>query len=141
MADHRFNGGWTPDGDAPLRITDDYIAIEFDLAEAIRGPEWFVDAACRHKPNDDGEIPPSLLNVFFPENSAQGGNQLAEPRSHCLACPVRAKCLEYGLNEPFGVWGGHSLSQRRRIQSLVKNGSTLEEASRQIDARSRDARR
>jgi hypothetical protein len=31
----------------------------------------------------------------------------------CLACPVRARCLQAGWEEPYGVWGGMTANQRR----------------------------
>ena len=36
----------------------------------------------------------------------------------CQACPVRAECLEYALrhDERFGVWGGMTEQQRRRLR-------------------------
>lgn len=138
----RVNGAWRPDGEKPFIIDDNYIAVEYDLAQAIRGPEWFADANCRTRFEDDEEAAArNHINVFFPEPNRPGSNHLAEPRQMCLSCAVRYQCLEYGLAEPYGVWGGHSPSQRRRISAAVKNGSTLENASREIDARSRDARR
>lgn len=112
------------------------ILIEFDLAKAMEKPWWFPDAACRPPSPDEPNT-----NTFFPEANTHGGGHLTKPRQMCLNCVVRYECLEYGLNEPFGVWGGHSPSQRRRIQGLVKSGSSLENASQQIDARSRDGRR
>lgn len=118
-------------------IHNERIYIEHDLAEAMRQPDWFEDALCR-----GSEIKGQYIEVMFPEsNSGHGANHLANARKICLSCPVRYDCLEYGLNEDFGVWGGHSLTQRKRITSLVKNGSSLLEASQQIDLRSRDARR
>ena len=112
----------------------DVIYVEFDLVKAILGPPWKLDAACKTPDN-------SLVDMFYPESGTHGGNHLIAPRKLCLNCPVRYDCLEYGLDEPYGVWGGHSLSQRRRIQAMMKKGSSLLEASQQIDARSRDGRR
>jgi len=112
------------------------IPIEYDLAEAMRSPSWFDEAICRNS-----EIKAQYLDTFFPEsNTGHGANHLAQARKLCLKCPVRYECLEFGLEEPFGVWGGHSITQRKRISSVVKKGSSLLEASQQIDARSRDAR-
>jgi WhiB family redox-sensing transcriptional regulator len=36
----------------------------------------------------------------------------------CLGCVVRGECLQYALDtrEPFGVWGGMSEKQRRRLR-------------------------
>ena len=123
----------------------DVIYIDQRLAERIRKPEWFSRASCRewerYKGDPDKGIPHAVpADIFFPEPTGNGGNHLAPARRICLECPVRMNCLEYGLNEAYGVWGGHSPSQRRKINSLVKKGSSLLEASRLIDQRSRDAR-
>jgi WhiB family transcriptional regulator, redox-sensing transcriptional regulator len=114
-------------------LPPDLIPIDFDLATAMQRPAWFVDANCK---TEDA----SHLELFYPETGTHGGNHLAPARKICMKCPVRYECLEYGLDEPWGVWGGHSPSQRRKLSSLVKKGSSLIEASEAIDARSRDAR-
>ena len=121
------------------------IYIGADLANAIRKPDWWNKAACRNPDLYRGEPeiglePIKPADIFFPEPTSNGGNHLAPARRICKECPVRYKCLESGIDEQFGIWGGHSPSQRRKITSLVKKGCTLEEASRRIDARSRDAR-
>lgn len=111
-----------------------YENIALDIFLALRVPEWHRGAICI---TPDG----SLVDTFYPDsNAGHGYNHLVAPRKMCLVCPVRYKCLKDGIDEPFGVWGGHSPSQRRRISSLMKKGSTLEEASQSIDLRSRDAR-
>jgi len=110
------------------------IYLELDLVRAFLGPAWKADGACR-TPNAEH------LDTFYPEAGTHGGNHLVAPRKLCLQCPVRYECLDYGIDEPFGVWGGHSPSQRRRISAMVKKGSSLLEASQQIDLRSRDGRR
>ena len=114
-------------------LPSDAILIEFDLAKALQRPWWFSMSQCR---TEDA----SNLDLFYPETGTHGGNHLAPARKICTECAVRYECLEYGLDEPWGVWGGHSPSQRRKLSSLVKKGSSLIEASEAIDARSRDGR-
>jgi WhiB family redox-sensing transcriptional regulator len=114
---------------------EDIIPIEYDLFKAIVRPEWFEQSLCRDVPEA------SNVELFYPERAnTPGGKHLIPARKLCLKCPVRYECLEYGLEDQFGIWGGHSLSQRRRIIVSVKSGSSLIEASQAIDARSRDAR-
>jgi WhiB family redox-sensing transcriptional regulator len=50
---------------------------------------------------------------FYPEQ----GDQADEPKAVCRPCPVRAECLEHALRyrEKFGVWGGCTERERRRI--------------------------
>ena len=111
----------------------DIIPIDYDLLKAMTPPPWVKQALCKSETAEH-------LETFYPEPSSHGGNPLAVARKMCLQCPVRYECLEYGLDEQWGVWGGHSASQRRKLSSMMKKGSTLLEASQQIDARSRDVR-
>ncbi len=43
----------------------------------------------------------------------------------CRSCPVLKQCLEYALQHPesaeYGIWGGTTPPQRRRISRLGKN--------------------
>lgn len=50
---------------------------------------------------------------FFPER----GGATRAAKQVCRSCEVRAQCLEYALenDERFGVWGGLSERQRRRV--------------------------
>lgn len=52
--------------------------------------------------------------AFFPEK----GGSTREARKVCRACDVRAECLEYALahDERFGIWGGLSERERRRLK-------------------------
>ena len=52
--------------------------------------------------------------AFFPEK----GGSTREAKKVCLSCDVKAECLEYALanDERFGIWGGLSERERRRIQ-------------------------
>ncbi|MGN6331516.1 MAG: WhiB family transcriptional regulator [Motilibacteraceae bacterium] len=52
--------------------------------------------------------------AFFPEK----GGSTREAKRVCLGCEVRAECLEYALlnDERFGIWGGLSERERRRIK-------------------------
>ena len=52
--------------------------------------------------------------AFFPEK----GGSTREAKRVCLSCEVRAECLEYALenDERFGIWGGLSERERRRVK-------------------------
>ena len=52
--------------------------------------------------------------AFFP---AKGGST-REAKRICQACAVRDECLEYALlnDERFGIWGGLSERERRRLK-------------------------
>src|SRR5262245_61753874 len=53
-------------------------------------------------------------DLFFPERGAS----TREAKEVCRGCVVRAECLEYALvnGEKFGIWGGMSERERRRIR-------------------------
>jgi len=63
--------------------------------------------------------------------------QVAEAKSLCGACPVRAQCIEGALSrqEPAGVWGGELFENGRIISKKRKAGRpTLKEiAARNVE--------
>jgi len=52
--------------------------------------------------------------AFFPEK----GGSTREAKQICNSCDVRTECLEYALghDERFGIWGGLSERERRRLK-------------------------
>ena len=52
--------------------------------------------------------------AFFPEK----GGSTREAKRICMGCEVRNKCLDYALanDERFGIWGGLSERERRRLK-------------------------
>ena len=53
-------------------------------------------------------------DLFFPERGAS----TKEAKQVCQGCVVRLDCLEFALvnSEKFGIWGGMSERERRRIR-------------------------
>jgi WhiB family redox-sensing transcriptional regulator len=81
------------------------------------GPDW-EKALCR-------QVDPDL---WFPEK----GGSTRDPKAICADCPIRPECLEYALekDERFGVWGGMSERERRRIKrERAQREATLRPAS------------
>lgn len=82
--------------------------------------EMFAPAGA---PAGDGEDPgvwqeralcaQSDPEIFFPEK----GGTVRPAKRTCARCEVRAECLDYALafDERFGIWGGLSERERRRI--------------------------
>jgi WhiB family redox-sensing transcriptional regulator len=68
---------------------------------------WQTDALCAQT---DPE-------AFFPEK----GGSTREAKRICLGCEVRDACLDYALahDERFGIWGGLSERERRRLKRGV----------------------
>ncbi len=55
--------------------------------------------------------------AFFPEK----GGSTREAKRICVGCEVKQECLEYALmqDERFGIWGGLSERERRRLKRKV----------------------
>lgn len=70
-------------------------------------PEWHGRALCAQT---DPE-------AFFPEK----GGSTRDAKKICTGCEVRAECLSYALehDERFGIWGGLSERERRRLKRLA----------------------
>ena len=53
-------------------------------------------------------------DLFFPERGAS----TKEAKAVCGGCEVKTECLEYALRhgEKFGIWGGMSERERRRLR-------------------------
>jgi WhiB family redox-sensing transcriptional regulator len=68
---------------------------------------WQMRAVCH---DDDGWY-------VNPGNRNQAGkHQEAFITRCCKRCPVTDECLQLGLNEPIGVWGG--LTRKDRVELL-----------------------
>ena len=84
---------WNIFGDGPLEWSEDADAV---LYARIDGPlAWQQHALC-------AQTDP-------------------EAKAVCQACQVREDCLEYALanDERFGIWGGMSERERRRLRRMA----------------------
>ena len=86
--------------------------------------DWRDDAKCAELPAEEADY------LFFQKNPNNPNRGLrAEPtrqaKAVCQKCPVLKRCLEYALRHPesaeYGVWGGTTVTQRRRILRLGEN--------------------
>lgn len=75
-----------------------------DPAEVDSTLAWQADALCAQT---DPE-------AFFPEK----GGSTRDAKRICTTCDVRGECLEYALqnDERFGIWGGLSERERRKLK-------------------------
>jgi WhiB family redox-sensing transcriptional regulator len=66
--------------------------------------DWTTDGLCREIDTD----------MFFPEK----GGDVRTGKAVCRVCPVSLECLAYALrhDERFGIWGGLSEQERRRLR-------------------------
>lgn len=109
---------WSPGAAGPvLGRSDGKITVISLVTEVLaaggddKDPTWWDRALCAQ--TDPGP--------FFPEK----GGSTREAKRVCRNCEVRADCLEYALNhdERFGIWGGLSEQERRRLSRVSIGGS------------------
>jgi WhiB family transcriptional regulator, redox-sensing transcriptional regulator len=83
-----------------LSVVPDHTYVD----SAIDDDQWQENALCAQT---DPE-------AFFPEK----GGSTREAKRICLGCEVKDACLEYALanDERFGIWGGLSERERRRLK-------------------------
>jgi len=65
--------------------------------------------------------------IFYPEDwSGLGGSTAMRDlaaktaKEICMRCPVVSECLQVGVYEEFGIWGGTTPQQRKRIRQQVR---------------------
>ena len=88
-------------------VPDAPAAFEPEPLPEVPADQWQDKALCAQT---DPE-------AFFPEK----GGSTREAKKICLGCEVRHECLEYALahDERFGIWGGLSERERRRLKRGV----------------------
>jgi WhiB family transcriptional regulator, redox-sensing transcriptional regulator len=113
--DSRFIGSvgsmpHTNTGPTPLGSVRPHLSLVPDTIEsapATTDDQWQERALCAQT---DPE-------AFFPEK----GGSTREAKRICLGCEVKDVCLDYALahDERFGIWGGLSERERRRLKRGV----------------------
>lgn len=75
--------------------------------------EWQFEGACR---DTDGAV------FYHPEGERGAARQAREAaaKAVCARCPVVSACRAHALasGEPFGIWGGLSAEERRRVTTV-----------------------
>ncbi len=91
-------------GSVPGAVAGPGISGLLGIGLESEGESWQERALC-------AETDPE---AFFPEK----GGSTREAKKICTGCEVKAECLEYALSndERFGIWGGLSERERRRLR-------------------------
>lgn len=78
----------------------------------LTAPAWHEQAICAQTDPEE----------FFPDK----GGSTAIAKRICNTCPVQAECLDHALihQEQFGIWGGTSERERRRMLDELVNDNT-----------------
>lgn len=84
----------------------------------VSDPDWRDRAACAHAFRDGVTVTTRtgrtvrLHEAFFSDQASEQ----AEAKRVCAGCPVTDECLEYGLYEATGIFGGLGLRERQRLR-------------------------
>lgn len=75
--------------------------------------DWMSRGLCKYK----------NIDLWYPPLEAKNPNDYyAVAKAVCNQCPVRRECLKYGINEPWGCWGG-TTPQERKHDYRLKHGA------------------
>lgn len=79
-------------------------------------PNWEA-AICK-------QVDPEL---FYPERGNY--HTVRKAKKICMLCPVILECRNFALREqvPFGIWGGMTYGERRKLLKLIKGEEDGEE--------------
>jgi len=105
-----------------LSALPDLESADFQDASEVPGSIWQAVAGVYDVDADEGELAwqtdalcaQTDPEAFFPEK----GGSTRDAKRVCSACPVRDECLDYAMahDEKFGIWGGLSERERRRLR-------------------------
>lgn len=101
-----------------------YLGLAYDPADSVGNIPQYLEKKTSI-PRSNAELDPELAwseralcastdpEAFFPEL----GGSTREAKKICLACEVRVECLDYAMThgERFGIWGGLSERERKRL--------------------------
>ena len=81
------------------------------------GPIEWSDADVEALPFSDGPLA-WQQHALCAQTVPEKGGSTREAKAVCQSCEVRQQCLEYALanDERFGIWGGLSERERRRLR-------------------------
>jgi len=84
--------------------------------------EWVEEATCRQVGTE----------LFFPPDDKPVPRDFyLRAKKVCRQCPVKDDCLDYGLDERYGVWGMTTPRERARIREAQETTDRATMASRE----------
>ena len=86
------------------------MVAEREYRDPLQDLVELIDLAWQDEANCMG----ANADLFFPERGAS----TRKAKQICAECEVQVECLEYAITngEKFGIWGGLSERERRRIR-------------------------
>ena len=92
-----------------------------------------MEGLCSSHPNPDLWFPEEQGVQGKPSNAARKRSieNALEAIAICRKCPIRARCLEEGMNEEnieHGIWGGYLAGERITLARSRRSGTIREQA-------------
>ncbi len=102
----------------PVRLV--HLELLFDDEEERERPDLARLLHLRR----NGACADMTTSDFYPAR----GESAAAVKAVCRGCPVRAACLAYAVEErePWGIWGGTNEKERRALQTLRRQGVSVD---------------
>lgn len=73
---------------------------------------------------DNPEMIRLRTEVFYPDpKDLDYDTKVSEAKAVCRDCPARTECLDAGLHEQYGIWGGTSEEDRKALRKRLRNNS------------------
>ena len=79
------------------------------VPDLLARPAWHENAACSGLGNE-------LFYLGRVWGNPHAVRQAAAAKVVCALCPVKEQCLEAGLEDEFGIWGGTTERDRRKLR-------------------------
>ena len=89
------------------------------VPDLLARPAWHENAACSGLGNElfyPGRVYCSESPWQEVWGNPDAVRQAAAAKVVCALCPVKEQCLEAGLEDEFGIWGGTTERDRRKLR-------------------------
>ena len=108
------NAGFTTAAETSGAIGRPHLSLVPELEEFDEFEPFDAQSATNEQWQERALCAQTDPEAFFPEK----GGSTREAKRICHGCEVKAECLEYALgnDERFGIWGGLSERERRRLK-------------------------
>lgn len=95
-----------------------------------RDTSWFPKAACKPYIDRTGEDLWYGKADDAAEFHAPNARTARKARAICFSCPVRERCLTDAIerSDDFGIWGGLTVNERRRLRRELRTRREAEAA-------------
>ena len=98
----------------------------------MKPEQAYIELAKAIAKNGTPECAETDPEAFYPNWGEGASIETRVAKQLCSRCPVKDECLNYALiaNEPFGIWGGMTTDERKRLKTRRANFTSRQSLSR-----------